>query len=262
MNKFEKFLGAAGIASLLLTGACSATTGGGDGDAMADGMIMPDTGGTDAGGTKDTTSMAMSFKSIAIWDKSEEQLDCTKAASPGTDLDAVMLYRGGTLIAAGKPGTAKYAAGTTPLCTVNDKIKAKQVDKPEGKADGHVYKTDADKGYFSLNGGSMEIQFGKCTQSGPKADSCDGAGDLVDVLPGDEIDVYEVDDTYKAAGKGITAGWADEVCVCYADEYQVDLRPTAGADAGAVTLPGVGKGNSKDGKWYAGTTTVKIPMNL
>ncbi len=258
MFKFSQSLLIVGSSALLATAACSSTTGadadaadgtytGGDTNTGTDTGTGTDTTGTDTGPTKQT------FQSIVVWDHSEEQLDCTKAGSPGTDLDAVGLYRGGALIAVGKVKSGVFAQGSTPLCPSSAKIDAKQVDYPVGPVNGHVYSDKPDTGYFSLNGGSMELQFGACSASTADPASCDGTGAHVDLQDGDELAVWEVDDTYLPDGKGVQKGFAYAQCACYADEYQVDIRPTAGADTGSVTFPAAGAGDSADKKWFAGT---------
>ncbi len=259
MRNIEKILASLGLVALLATGACSASTNN-DADGTAGDAGTTDTATVDTA-TVDTSTADVPvvgkqiFESIVIWDHSGEKLDCTKN-SIGTDLDAVALYRGkpAQLMGVGKIGSAKFSQGSTPLCPVNDGIKKKQTDLPVGPLNGHVYKSKDDTGYISLNGGSIELQIGACSNTSAKGvEDCDGNGAVVIIEAGDELDVYEVDTTYKAGGSGPQKGFAEDICVCYADEYQVDLRPKVGADAGTVTFPAPGKGDSTDGKWFAGT---------
>ena len=121
-----------------------------------------------------------------------------------------------------------------------------------GPLDGHVYASNPDTGYISLNGGSLEIQFGACV-TGSTITDCDGAGSVVEVMSGDEIDVWEVDGSYKAGSGTAADGNAYAGCACYADEYQVDLRPAIGSEAGSVYVP------SDPNQYDKGSMTVKVP---
>ncbi len=211
--------------------------------------------GTDAA-TQDTKPVASSYESLVIWDQSADPsfVNGKCGASPGADIDCVGLYRGGKLIGVGKIGTANYAASPASTCENNKN----SVASVEGPLNGHVYASSPDVGYVSLNGGSIEIQFGAC-KTGSTITDCDGAGALVPLLPGDEVDVWEVDTTYKSGSGGPADGNAYDGCICYPDEYEVTVRSKLGADAGSVSLPAPGTGNSADKKWFAGSTTVKIP---
>lgn len=235
MLKIQRFLTIAGIASLTSLAACG-TTASTSGDATTDGTGSDATTGTDDTSTGDTVT-TKTYKAILIADKSADPTFANGkcGSSPGSDIDAVGLYRGGKLIAVGKVGSANFDTSKATTCadTKNDPKSA------EGPLDGHVYASKPDTGYISLNGGSIELQFGAC-KTGTKITDCDGAGDLVAVQSGDEIDVWEVDTSYKAGGTGPAAGNAYDGCVCYADEYEVDIRTDKGVDAGSIVLTGAG----------------------
>ena len=236
MLNFQRILTTLSIASLTVVTACGTTTGGGD---ATDGTSSDAATGDDSMGDMsmgDTTAMA-AYKSVVIWDKSQDPgfVNGKCGTSPGTDLDCVGLYRGGVLIGVGKPGTATYAApATASPCTVTANKSA--ASAAEGPLDGKVFASSPDSGYISLNGGSLEIQFGAC-KTGTTIKDCDGAGALVDVMAGDQVGVWEVDTTYKAGGAGEQAGNAYDGCVCYADEYQVEFRTAVGSETGAVYFP-------------------------
>ncbi len=251
MLNLKKFLTILGLASMTVLTACGATTSA-DGDATgSDATTGTDATGTDAA-TGDT-GPAVTYKSVVIWDKSQDPgyINGKCGASPGTDLDAIGLYRNNVLIGVGKPGTAIYTApATASPCTV-DAGKSK-ASSAEGPLDAHVYASSPDTGYISLNGGSLEMQFGACV-SGTTITTCDGAGALIDILPGDQLDVWEVDTTYKAGSGTPADGNAYSGCVCYADEYQVDLRPTLGSEAGSVYVP------SDPNQYDKGSMTVAVP---
>ncbi len=276
MLNFKKILTILGIASMTALAACGTTTSA-DGDATdgtgSDATVGADTTGDTATGdatTGDTTTgdtvATATFKSIVIWDKSQEKVDKC-GTGPGTDLDAVGLYRAGKLIAVGATGTAAYTAPVTPLkdkagtsCVAGDGKNS--AASAEGPLDAHVYASKSDTGYISLNNGSLEIQFAAC-KTGTKITDCDGAGALVEIQSGDEIDVWEVDAAYKsgsstpadgnAYGNFTDAPGTANSCACYADEYQLDLRPTMGSEAGSVYVPASATDYNK------GSKTIKVP---
>ena len=242
MSKIEKILSILGVCTLVATTACSATANS-DADGMADGMVMPD---TTSG--QDTTTAAKTFKSIVIWDKSEDPAfrNGKCGSSPGSDIDAVMLYRGGHLIAAGKVGSASYDTSKATSCDNKKNIAS----NAEGAVNAHVYASSPDTGYISLNGGSIELQFGACSTATEDVTKCDGAGAEVDVMTGDQIDFYEVDSSYKPGSGTAMDGFAYDGCVCYSDQYQVDLRTAVGVDAGSVVLQ---SGSPSGGDTFTGT---------
>lgn len=255
MFTFQRTLTTLSLASAMVLSACGATTSS-DGDATDGTGSDATTGDTASDTAMGDMSMAVTYKSIVIWDKSADPsfINGKCGSSPGADIDAVGLYRGGKLIAVGKPGTAKYVSSAASTCDNKKNIETTAA----GPLDGHVFEKTADTGYISLNGGSLEIQFGAC-KTGTKISDCDGGGDIVEIMSGDEIDVWEVDTSYKTGSGTAADGNAYDGCVCYADEYQVDARPSVGVDTGSIALPKAGEGNSADKKWYAGSTTVKIP---
>lgn len=201
----------------------------------------------------DDVPTGATYQSIVIWDKSQDPgyINGKCGTSPGTDLDCVGLYRGGTLIAVGKPGTASFVApAVASPCTVT--ANKSQASAAEGPLDAHVYASDPDTGYISLNGGSLEIQFGACV-SGTTITDCDGAGAVVPIQTGDQVGIWEVDGTYKAGGSDPQSGNAFDGCVCYADQYQVDFRPTVGSELGSAYVP------SDPNAYDVGTTKITAP---
>ncbi len=257
MSKIEKILSILGVCTLVATTACSATTSSdGDADGMAADMSMPDTTSTG----KDTTTTAKTLKSIVIWDKSEDPAfrNGKCGSSPGSDIDAVMLYRGGKLIGAGKVGSASYDTSKSTSCDNKKNIAA----SAEGPVNAHVYASSPDTGYISLNGGSIELQFGACSDGSQDPLKCDGAGAALDIQDGDQIDFYEVDVTYKPGSGTIMDGFAYDGCVCYSDQYQVDVRTAVGVDAGSMVLQSGRGGDTFTGTeaWDVNkfTATVKV----
>ncbi len=202
----------------------------------------------------DSTATVPSYTGIVIRDRSADPsfINGKCGASPGMDLDCVGLWRAGKLIAVGMPNAATYTAPPPPSCANAHDVTATAT----GPLDGHMgADSTQDSGYISLNGGAIAIQFGACN-SGTTILDCDGLGGAVTLLSGDEIDVWEIDANYFANSDTAADGNAWDGCPCYAGEYEVDLRPTAGA---AIVLPTRCDANSADGRSYAGSHTVKVP---
>jgi hypothetical protein len=251
----KKYLGFLAIGAMVLTTACSASTGT-DGDATDDATVGDATAGDGTAGdstggdtTAGDTTAKKTFKSILIFDKSEDPTfvngEC--GSSPGSDIDAVALWRkvdgNWQLMGVGKVGSANYDTSSASSCDNKKNLPA----SAEGPIDGKVFKSDPDTGYISLNGGSIEVQIGACQSATEDETTCDGKGDIVEVMDGDQLDVYEVDGTYKPDGDGPQKGNAFDGCLCYADEYQVMLRVEKGVDAGSIFLGEAG------GTTYKGT---------
>ena len=252
MLNFNRILMTVCATSSMVLAACGATTAA-DGDATDGTGSDATTGDTATDTAMGDMSMTATYKSIVIVDKSADPAFINGACgkSPGTDLDAVGLYRAGKLIAVGKPGTANYDKSNATSCAVDANSDKAKATSAEGPVNAHVYPgATPDTGYICLNGGSLEIQFGACV-TGSKITDCDGAGALVDVMSGDEIDVWEVDQSYKTGSGTAADGLADSSCVCRADEYNVSVRMAVGQDKDSLWLPATGT--------YAGSFTVKIP---
>ncbi len=236
MKNWKRLIGVMGALAMVLGSGCSASTGEGDAtDGTSDGTIAADTGGggsdttvTADTATADTGAAAAGFKWGIIYDKYAEP-DCKLTTSPGSDIDAIGLYRAGALIGVIKPGSANYKDEKTS-CKDN---AHKDTTAAEGPSD--VF--DADKGYVGLNGGSIEFQIGGCSVSTTDITVCDGKGPAVTIQAGDEFDVYEVGQEYK------DKGWIKGTCKCISEDYEVWVRLDKGVDAGSV-LVGNGKGYS------------------
>jgi len=235
MKNWKQLIGVAGALVMVLGSGCSATTGGdgdatdgtGDGTAAVDNGVAPGNdavAGTDA--AADTGVVAGGFKYGIIYDKYAEP-DCTKTTSPGSDIDAIGLYRGGQLIGVVKVGTANYKDEKTS-CKDNAHSTTSDCEGPSDVL-------DTKTGYVGLNGGSIEFQIGGCSVSTTDVTVCDGKGPAVTIQAGDEFDVYEVGQAYK------TKGWIKETCLCIDEDYEVWVRLDKGVDAGSV-LVGNGKG--------------------
>lgn len=256
----KKYLGFLTIGAMVLSTACSASVGE-DGDATDTTGGSDATGGTDSsGGTDtaggDTTTGPTGWKSVVIYDKFTEP-DCKATTSPGPDIDAVAVWRevGGTwkLMGVGKIGTANYSAGTNPACPDNKHNTADDVAAvcgPLGDIDGK----DISKGYLGLGGGSVELAIGACQSDNETVATCDGAGAAVEILAGDEIDVYEVDKWYLENGpNGKKADGATPyitgACKCLSETYEVELRKESGKSGADDKIIGE----------KTGTATIAVP---
>jgi len=158
-----------------------------------------------------------------------EQVACT-TNGPGADIDAVALVANtgtsvGTVLGYGinakftanklgnacantecSKGDCKYAA------IGNTFTEAELVARTEGPQDGEVNATGDDVGYFSLNAGTLQLEIGDVTT---------GVGPL-EIKPGDQIQVYEVDQTYPANN------YAPQSCSCLPEHYKVYVQNALG----------------------------------
>lgn len=237
MKKIEKILGVLGLCGLLALSACDAQVDpeadGTAGDTASDASTGGDTSGSD-------TAAASGYAFVTIDGAPEGNPDCT-TSSAGADIDVIAVYnKDGSLKGVGKPGTVVHKEGATPKCpTWGSKnqcsygtIKPECHNDPSDVAGGLNTKmySDAtpDTGYFGLSGGTVQLQIGACSVSTTDIKQCNGNGALVEILPGDEIDVYEVDGSYKAGSGSGAAGIAPESCICKAEAYEVFVSKKAG----------------------------------
>ncbi len=240
MKKIEKILGILGLCGMMALSACDASVTDTDGGST-DGGTTGDTA-TDTGGGGSDTTAPTGYTVITIDGAPEANPDCT-TSSAGADIDVIAVYDSkGALKGVGK--TVVHKEGATPKCPKwGSKDVAKQTCtygtiKPEchndpndvtGGLNTKMY-ADAtpDTGYFGLSGGTVEVTIGACSVSTADIKSCDGKGGAVQILAGDEVDVYEVDATYKKAGTGPAGGIAPESCICTAEAYEVFVSKKAG----------------------------------
>ena len=175
---------------------------------------------TDSGVTADP------YVWVAIQDT--EQIACT-TRGPGADIDAVALVSmAGVVLGVGKIGSASFTAnplgnacensdcsgGNCKYAAISTTFTAADlVARSEGPQDGQVNTTRDDVGYFSLNGGALQLQIGDLT----------GAGPPKEIKAGDQIRVYEVDRTF------IEDGYAPVTCSCQPEHYTVTLQTAKGA---------------------------------
>jgi len=164
-----------------------------------------------------------------------EQKACT-TNGPGADIDAVALVANtgtsvGTVLGyginakfkanplgnacdtCGTGGNCKYAAISSTF--TEDELVA----RTEGPQDGQVNATGDDVGYFSLNAGTLQLQIGNVTT---------GVGPL-EIKPGDQIQVYEVDQSYPANN------YAPQSCSCLPEHYTVYVQNALGTKTLALT---------------------------
>lgn len=261
----KKYTGWLAIAALVLASACSGQDGedGEDGGGTADmgttgDMAESDGGGMDHDGmdhdghmdhdgmASDTMSGDMAdedmgggstgYPWVVIYDGdgSEGWKPSCDTSGPGADLDMAALWRLNTdsneyeLIGVVKPDSIDYVvAPEASSCPAKTSHSQEDDVKAFAGAFGDV-DMELDDGYLSLNGGSVEFQFGACSQSGATWKTCDGSGDAVEVMPGDEIDIYKVDAYY------FKKGWSNYDAPT--ESYEVVLRTEKGLSDGSLSL--------------------------
>ena len=227
MKMFKNMAVVAGVASMLALTACDASVS--DSDASGDASTT-----TDTATTGDTTITTGTKYQWVIIDGSKNP-DCT-TNSPGPDIDAIALYRniGGTwkLMGMAKNGTTIVKAPASPKCLdQNDHNVETAVC---GKVDGIVSATAKDTGYFGLGDRSVYVQIGACSSPTQDLKVCDGAGAVQDILEGDQLGVWEVDQSYKTACKNDgndapQCGYAYAGCTCTTEQYGVGVATTSDA---------------------------------
>jgi hypothetical protein len=176
---------------------------------------------TDAASDVSATA-SNTWATVVLTDKTKES-DCKKTTAPGAEIDAIAVYRKDQLIGVVAVGSAVVIGTLQPTCGNNAFANASAV---EGPVDG----SEA-KGVFALNGAGVEVAFAGCSACTAHVADCDGKGDPIALQPGDELDVYELDDWHVKV-KLATAG----KCSCSRDPYEVKVRRKAGSDEGAYVL--------------------------
>lgn len=234
MKIFKKLAMVAGVSSLLVLGACDASVS--DGDATSGGSDATSGGSDTTTGGSDTTATTGKKYSWVIIDGSKEP-DCT-TNSPGPDIDAIALYRkeGGTwkLKGMAKAGTQVVKAPANPKCL--DKNDHDTSISVCGPVDGTVSATAKDTGYLGLGDRSVYVQIGACSTATEDLKKCDGAGAVQDIMVGDQLAVWEVDQSYKTACKNDgndapQCGFAYSGCTCTTEKYGVGVGTSSdGAD--------------------------------
>jgi len=248
MKKLNQFALICGAMSLLALNACESTvTDDADGTTETDTTTGGDTGGGADTTTGTDTVSGPSYSWLVVDGSPYTEPSCTETSSAGADLDVVALYRGGKLVGVGKPGTAKEFKAAQPACA--DKVRGTIADITGPLTTKMYADKTPDTGYYSLSNNRVYVQIGACTQSTDDIKVCDGAGAVIEFQTGDEIDVYEVDTTYKKGGGTSASGIAPDNCKCIAEDYYVgiamdqDTEPTKVGDfkgsksAIKITLP-------------------------
>jgi hypothetical protein len=244
MKMFRGILVASGAVALIGAG-CEASVGGADaadGGTTGDATVGETAADTAAGDVAADTVAGKKYTHVHIDGSPTKEPDCQLTNSPGPDIDLVALYRGGKLQGVGRKGSAVFKPGKDLACKdqwetgLKDPLGKDKGKKGcpknehsavEGKLDTEMH-SDAkcDTGYFAVSNGTVVVQIGACSAATEDVKTCDGAGAVVEILPGDEIDVYEVDGSYKKGGKGPQSGIAPDTCVCAEEDYQVYVGPS------------------------------------
>ena len=184
---------------------------------------------SDAAVATDTTPItADPYIWVVIQDT--EQNACS-TNGPGADIDAVALVANtgaavGTVLGYGinatfTPNPLGNACSNAQCSGQNCKYayngttftEADLVARTEGAQDGQVNAVGDDVGYLSLNAGTLQLQIGDVTT---------GVGPMP-IMTGDQIQVYEVDQTYPADG------YAPKTCSCLPEHYTVTLQNASGS---------------------------------
>jgi len=223
-----------------------------DADGSGSGGPVDAGGSASGGGTAGCAGVAgVCYEAIVIYDGSKVAPTKCVGTGPGADIDFVSVWRKGKVVAVGKMGTVGYAKSTAAGCKDNNHAQPDDVAAIAGgfgdicQAGGKLLpvksckQADLSGGYLSLGGGSVELQLAACESSGGTDQGvahCSGLGPAFGLLPGDEIDVYELGQGYKQ-NYGFT-------CKCDDEGFEVDVRRIAGVQLGAISL-GASAGGSK-----------------
>ncbi len=201
--------------------ACGATTDNGD-----SGVYTPEPDAYVAPTDTAVTPPPDPYIWVVIQDT--EQVACT-TNGPGADIDAVELVSStGTPLGWGKTGSASFTPNQGGNACENADCSGQNckyayisstldptdlVARTEGPQDGQVNAVGDDVGYFSLNGGTLQLEIGDLM----------GAGLAQEIKPGDQIQVYEVDKSY------IADGYAPASCSCLPEHYTVFVETASAA---------------------------------
>jgi hypothetical protein len=195
--------------------------------ACGSGTIV-DTNLSDAGGDASTGPAAKRYTFVSIVDlerKADANFSCSETNGPGSDIDAVALLRDGKVVGYGLAGSVAFARGGTADECANSACssgnckyasisstfsEADLVARTLGPPDAVVNKSSDDKGYLSLNGGTLQLQIGDTS----------GKGSAQTFKSGDQIKVFEVDQAQKTDANG---------CVCKPEHYQVIIQDKDGS---------------------------------
>ncbi len=229
MKMFKNMAVVAGVASMLALTACDASVSDSDaGDASSDTST-----GSDSTGGGDTTAGGTKYSWVII--DGSKNPDCS-TNSPGPDIDAIALYRKvGTdwkLMGMAKAGTQIVKSPATPKCIdQNDHNTDISICGP---VNGTVSATAKDTGYFGLGDRSVYVQIGACSDGTQDLKKCDGAGAVQEIMLGDQLAVWEVDQSYKTACKNDgndapQCGYAYAGCTCTTEQYGVGVATTSDA---------------------------------
>ena len=199
-------------------------SGGSGGSATGGSSGMGGAGGTS--GTPEAGTSPDPYTWIAVQDT--EQKACT-TVGPGADIDAVALVsQTGAMLGYGKIGTAVFtvnpmgnacenvdcSGGNCKYAAISKTFLGETlVGYTEGPPDGLVQAVGDDAGYLSLNAGTLQIQVGDVTGTGPAKP----------LQSGDYIQVFEVDKTYIASGS------APATCSCLPEHFTVFLQTASGS---------------------------------
>ncbi len=204
------------------------------------------------GGQGPEATAASGYHYVAIIDVEQQQkgedFSCSAEQGPGSDIDAVALIRKGETVGYGLLGSAIYSKAEGNQCKDEDcpdgECKYTDQGTTEGPADAEIAENGNDEGYLSLNGGVLQIRIGQK----------DGQEPGQDILPGDQIKVFEVDETKKTDGR-TCAPERYQVLLQKAGSADIELRPAQFDKANASVC---GESPASDAQFGCGTSVFEV----
>jgi hypothetical protein len=183
----------------------------------------------DGGADASSVDSGVPYKFVTIIDVERKVItsfSCGGSNGPGSDIDAVALIRGGKTIGYGSLDCPAYftpsqtgdectkgscSGGSCRYATVEGTFtQTELIARTMGPPNAVVSKSSTDDtGYLSLNGGTLQMQVG----------DSNGKGSAQTIKSGDQIKVFEVDQSQKTDANG---------CVCTPEHYQVFIQDSAG----------------------------------
>ncbi len=226
-NRFG-ILGLRGLRPLLTCAiaALAATGCGGSGSASSTAADGAGDGSSDAG-------VIAKWRYVTL-ERTAQAATCP--ANSGAEIDTVAVYRvvsakrakteasNWKLVGVAKPDSVVYLPGAASACQATS-----LASDPSAVAGPVNVNPSGTSGFFRLSDGRLQLQIGACSSGTADILHCDGAGPAIDIVAGDQIAVFEVDQTYlascdwKTMACGPQTGSVTAACPCAADSYIVRL---------------------------------------
>lgn len=220
-------------------------------DACGTGTVASEPRGDGGQGAEATAASGYNYVAIIDVERQQkgEDFSCSAEQGPGADIDAVALIRKGEVIGYGLLDSAIYSESESNQCKDEDcpDKECKYTDRTnasEGPADAVIEENGDDEGYLSLNGGVLQIRIGQK----------DGQEPAQDILPGDQIKVFEVDQR-KETDDRTCAPERYQVLLQKAGSDDIELRPAQFDKANASVC---GSSPSSDTQFGCGTSVFDV----